>query len=686
MSLQQDKFVTLIRAAWLAVILLFASVAGPAQAANHIGATLVAESAAPSAGGTTTIALRMRPEPKWHGYWMNPGDAGFPARLEWTLPKGVTIAEPRYPVPERLVIAGLMNHIYHGEYALLARLEVPAGLAAGTKLPIKLSADWLACTDEICVPEHGELSLDLIVGQGEVADTARKQFDQWRTKLPRPLGNEAHFQLDGDKIRLGIPYPESARISNAWFFFKTEEIANYVTPQRISRVGDLVIVEIKTIGTLPTAFPSALSGVLATGEGQGLDINVVPGTVPSGGTDIRGESGMSTDWATILLALGGAVLGGLLLNIMPCVFPVISLKAMSLARSGGNAADAKSEALAYSAGVILTCVALGGLLLGLRAAGMSVGWAFQLQDPRVILFLLLLVSAIALNLAGLFHLRGFGGGEALAGQSGASGAFWTGALAAFVATPCTGPFMAAALGAALVLPTVAALAIFAGLGLGLALPFLALGYIPALRNHMPKPGPWMATLQRWLSVPMVLTAAALAWLLWRQTGQSGLVMGLCAVTLLAILLWLSRRRWALGLGFGGLLIGLVLLAGLAAPFLPRAGISQSVASGAMPFSEARLAQLRKERRPVFLYFTADWCLSCKVNEKAAISRDKVQAHFAARKIAVMVGDWTNGDAAISRFLEAKGRSGVPLYLYYPADGSPPRELPQVLTPGMLLAL
>jgi thiol:disulfide interchange protein len=331
-------------------------------------------------------------------------------------------------------------------------------------------------------------------------------------------------------------------------------------------------------------------------------------------------------------------------------------------------------------------VALGGALLALRAGGTSVGWAFQLQDPRVILFLFLLVSAIAINLAGLFHLRGFGGGEDLAGQGGTAGAFWTGALAAFVATPCTGPFMAAALGAALVLPTLAALAIFAGLGLGLALPFLLLGYVPGLRRWIPKPGAWMATFQRWLSVPMFLTAAALAWLLWRQTGQGGLIIGLAVAAVLIALLWWSRRVQAAGLGFGVLLIGLVALSAAGSPLLPKVQSVQSIPPGALAFNEARLDALRAQKRPVFLYFTADWCLTCKVNEKAAIDREDVQKSFKAKNITVMIGDWTNGDAAISRFLEAQGRSGVPFYLFYQADGSPPRELPQVLTPGLLAAL
>jgi thiol:disulfide interchange protein len=334
-----------------------------------------------------------------------------------------------------------------------------------------------------------------------------------------------------------------------------------------------------------------------------------------------------------------------------------------------------------------TCLALGGALLALRAGGVQVGWAFQLQDPRVILFLTLLATAITLNLVGLFHLRSFGGGEALAGKGGAAGSFWTGVLAAFVATPCTGPFMAAALGAALVLPVPAALAIFAGLGLGLALPFLGLGFIPALRRMMPKPGAWMATFQRILAIPMALTVAALLWLLWRQTGLTGLKIGSAGALLVTLLGWLAGRRQPLGLSLLPAFGALAVVAAVAMPFLfTLAPTHSSVAAGTEPFSETRLVALRQANKPVFLYFTADWCLTCKVNEKAAIDRAETRAAFKKAGVTVMVGDWTNGDPAITRFLEARGRSGVPLYLWYPKGGGEPTELPQVLTPGTLTAL
>jgi thiol:disulfide interchange protein len=388
-------------------------------------------------------------------------------------------------------------------------------------------------------------------------------------------------------------------------------------------------------------------------------------------------------------ALLAAIVGGLLLNIMPCVFPILSLKALSLARAGGEQATARREALAYSAGVILTCLVLGGVLLGLRAAGVAAGWAFQLQDPRVILVLLLLVTAIALNLAGLFELPAITGGQGLAEKSGSGGAFWTGALAAFVATPCTGPFMGAALGAALVLPVAAGLAVFAGLGLGLAFPFLLIGFVPAIRRLLPRPGPWMARLRHILSVPMFLTAAGLCWVLVRQTGGAGAVLAGIATAVLVISLWWTGRRQAHGQQFWLALVAAGVVALGALLLVPPAHKASAEGSqeilGAEPFSEQQLASLRASGRPVFVYFTADWCVTCKVNERAVLARDEVSKAFSAGNVAVLVGDWTAGDPEITRFLEANGRSGVPLYLFY-APGQSARSLPQLLTVSELTGL
>ncbi|MGC4252351.1 MAG: protein-disulfide reductase DsbD family protein [Sphingobium sp.] len=641
----------------------------------HIAARLLPESTAPAPGGDTSIAFAMTPEAGWHGYWENPGDAGLGMTVKWTLPKGVSIGALRYPVPETLMISGLMNHVYEGPYAILAPLTVAPDVPIGTRLPIRARADWLACTDKICVPEGADLSLDLVAGDGKVQPADQVRFDQWRAHLPRPLGAQASYAVTDGRLRVAIPFPAGAQANDVHLFPLAEGFARYAAPQKVQREGDRLLIETEAGQDFQA---SPVQAVLRTGDHVGFLLTAAPGPVPAyqGGGSAR----------TILIALGGAILGGLLLNVMPCVFPILGLKALSLARAGGNEAEVRREALAYALGVVATCLLLGGALLVLRAAGTAVGWAFQLQDPRIILLLLLLVTAIAFSLAGLFELRAFGGGERLAAKGGMVGSFWTGALVAFVATPCTGPFMGAAMGAALVLPLAASLAIFAGLGLGLALPFVLLAYMPALRSRLPRPGPWMGRLQRIFSIPMFLTALGLAWLLGQQRGVPAMTLGLGAALLLALLLWWLGRRQHRGKS-GGLIVlagGLALL-GCGIVLLPTRAPAAAQASGAIPFDQARLASLRAQGKPVFLYFTADWCLTCKANEAAAIDRAETRAAFDKAGAAVMVGDWSNADPAITRFLEAQGRSGVPLYLWY-APGKEARTLPQLLAPSTLTAL
>lgn len=655
-----------IIATLLVAILSFSS---PARAANHIAVELVPEAVPLKPGGTVTLAIVMRPEAGWHGYWKNPGDAGVETQAAWTLPAGVIAGPLQYPVPQTLLVGGLMNYVYEGEHALLVDFKLPASFTVGTPLPVKVKLDWLACTKEICVPESG--TFDVQLGAGDM----NANFARWRAAMPRPVSEPVHFAVEGTKVRIGVPLPASASIDGAYFFPLVHGVLDYAAPQTVGRDGDRLVIETKLAGG--AGAPTKLDGVVRFGAGQGLTVSATPGTVPPAAT-------ATESLETIAWAIGAAILGGLLLNIMPCVFPILSLKAISLARSGADWRSAQREGFAYTAGAILTCALLGGALLGLRASGSAAGWAFQLQNPWVIAILLVLVSAIAFNLAGLFELPGVNAGEALTRQEGAAGALWTGALAAFVATPCTGPFMGAALGAALVLPPVAAMGVFVGLGFGLALPFLLIGLIPPLRWLLPKPGPWMNTFRHIMAIPMFLTAIALAWVLGKLGGVDAMAWGLIVTMLIVLALWWTgrlQRGGSSGVWMPIVGAAAVLMAGVAI-------ISRPAEPGIVsePFSEARLATLTASGRPVFVYFTADWCVTCKVNEGAAIERREVIDAFKKNNTAVLVGDWTRGDATITKFLAAHGRSGVPLYLYY-APGTPdPKVLPQVLTVGTLTSL
>ncbi len=660
-----------------AALALPAAVAGM----DKVRAELVVEGPV-APGGTVTLAFRMTPIKGWHGYWQNPGDAGLGATFTWELPSGWQAGASRYPTPGIYLTQGLMNHVYEQEYAILVPLTVPASAAPGAQLPVRVHAAWLACSDTLCVPQDAILSATLTVGSGP----RDLRFDRWRAALPAPLGSKASFAIEGGQVRIGIPLPSAVKLEEPHFFIGEDRVLNYAAPQAFARQGDLLTVTIPRAKFEPIS-PAELTGVLRlNAAGDGVEISAAPGAVPSGGTPLASSATPKLPGLGWLLL--AALAGGLLLNVMPCVFPILSLKALSLARAGESEAQARREGLAYSAGVIVACLALGAVMLALRAAGTEVGWAFQLQEPLVVAGLLLLAVAITANLLGVYEFAVPG----IAGDGSPQGAFATGLLAAFVATPCTGPFMAAAMGAALLMPTAPALLLFAALGVGLALPFLALAFIPALRRRLPKPGAWMVTFRRWMALPMGLTALALAWLSWRVGGATFVVgCGVAALGLLAIL-YLAGRKQRSGEQYAPQLwVALAVLGVSAGTGLWRIPIVQADREAksvlnAQPFSEAALTSARASGKPVFLYFTADWCLTCKVNERVAIEREATRNAFAKAGVTVLVGDWTRRDPAITRFLSAQGAAGVPLYLWYPAGGGAPQQLPQVLGPDALVDL
>ena len=650
-------------------IALCALLAMPAQAErdNYIAADLVAEHA-PVPGETLTVALRFRPQDGWHGYWANPGDAGEGMRLDWRLPEGWQAGEPQYPIPERIELIGLINHTYSDPYAVLVPIAVPQSADVASIAPITVDARWLACSDRLCVPEQATLTLRFPQQTPQLA----AQFDEHRAAIPPLIDSTASFAIAGDRLRIAIPLPASLDLADPHVFIEQKDVIDYAAPQTFYRDGDMLVAEIARGGL--RVEPEALRGLLAFNDaGEGVQFEAAPGEVPTGGTRI-GPRAVETPLA---LLLGGALLGGLLLNLMPCVFPILSLKALTLARAGGEERQARIEGLAYTAGVVLACLALGALLLVLRAGGAQVGWAFQLQEPLVVAALLVLATLITANFLGLFEIPSLP-----IRTRGEGGAFATGLLAAVVATPCTGPFMAAALGAALLLPAAQAMLLFAALGLGLALPFLLLGFVPALRRMLPRPGAWMQTFRRVLAIPMGLTALALAWLAWRSGGISFAFAAL-AVAILPVVAMTARRNGNLLVAWIAVIAALYFAVSLPFRVSERVEASESVLEP-VTYSQAALAEARATGRPVFVWFTADWCLTCKVNEQVAIEREATREAFEEAGVIAMRGDWTQADPEITRYLERWEAAGVPLYVWYPAGGGPGEQLPQVLTPDMLV--
>ena len=681
------------RLIWVVFAALGSLLASPATAqqagigSDRIAVSVFAESA-PEPGKDWLLAFRFTPvADEWHGYWSNPGDAGLGMALDWQLPGGWQAGEPLYPMPRKLLISGLMNHVFKGSYAVLVPVRVPAGATVDPDQPFAVTLDYLACTDTICVPQSATVS-------GSVGAVARSaQFGSWRATLVPPVDRAATWERRGNTLRIAVPLPADVPLPAPHLFVGTGDLGAgfqpaYAAAQVFRRQGDVVVAEVPLQqlllppGDAGPPPPDAVEGILAFAEGEGIRFTARAGAV--GLADVPPLAGPATPalWSLLLAAMAG----GLILNLMPCVFPILSLKAISLVKSGESEAAARREGLAYTAGAVLACVALGALLLALRAAGEQVGWAFKLQEPGVVVALLLLAAVITANLAGLFELPSL----PLTRPGNTSGGFATGLLAAFVATPCTGPFMAAALGAALVLPTGQALALFAMLGLGLALPFLAIGLFPALRRRLPKPGPWMERFRKAMALPMGLTALALVWLTARLGGQGFALFAM--VALFGVLLALavvgrlqraSKMAWP---AFGLIVAPFAIFAAFALPaaYDPAVTTAEASIHDPLPFDAMVLADTTEAQgQPVFVWFTADWCVTCKVNERVAIEREAVKQAFDQAGVVTMRGDWTRRDPAITAFLAERGVAGVPLYLWY-APGKPAEQLPQVLTARMLV--
>jgi len=689
---------------------------GP-QRTERIEAELVPMSAWAAPGSTAVVAVKQTIKPDWHTYWRNPGDSGGATTLTWTLPGGVRAGDIVWPVPERQRISGLMNYGYSGVVYLPVPVEVPASARPGTSLPLTVRALFLVCSAEMCVPDELTLRLELPVREGSAPLDPRHGAAITRVleNAPGPAGIEARIVLENGVLTLGAAGgPLAGRDPGPSYFFPFEGgVIDHPAPQTGEWGPQGLTLRLQPGGeTRAAGLTGPVGGVLVTAHGA-WEIRAGQGVAPAGTTGSGalaiaadatpaasgGDSG--TGLATLARAVLFAILGGLILNLMPCVFPILAMKAASLAASAHDVRHARRDGLAFLAGVLTTFLLLAGGLLALRAAGEAVGWGFQLQSPPVTAGLALLMLAVALNLSSVFHigggLQGAGSGP-LARLPGGLGAFFTGALAVIVAAPCTAPFMAFALGAALVMPWPMALLVFLGLGLGLALPFVAVSLTPGLLARLPRPGPWMERLKNLLAFPMYATALWLAWVFSRQTGAEALGLLFVAGLLLALGLWLvgcgqaergfgRRGVFHLTAGVAALLLAgaaLILAARAPAPAAGPAAAVEGAGPTSAPWSATAVEAALAEGRPVLVNFTADWCVTCKINERTSLSSAGLKNAMAQGNAVYLVGDWTRRDDAITAELQRHGRSGVPLYLLYSPGSPEPRILPQLLTEGVVI--
>ncbi|NZA25483.1 thioredoxin family protein [Luteimonas sp. SJ-92] len=668
-----------------------ASAASPAVRTDHLQSRLVAEATAAVPGARLTLGLLLEHDPHWHTYWRNPGDSGLPTELELTLPNGVTAEPIEWPHPQRFELADIVNFGYGERRLLPVSIVIPADYAADA-LPVRAAANWLICEVE-CIPGKAEYAFELPVAPTADADPRwADDFAAARAGLPVVSAATLAVAEDADAIALAVSGLDAAVAPAQWQWFpETPEVfANGAQPQW-QRAADGWQARWPKSEYF-TALPAEVALVAVDGDGTAwrfaAGVAGTAGSVASSAPAAPLPGGVATPLG-LLAALVLAFLGGLVLNLMPCVFPVLSIKAMSALRSADDRAELRRHGGWYTLGVVATFLLLAGVLLALRAGGEQLGWGFQLQEPRFVAGVALLLFAMALSFSGVWEFGGriAGTGQRLTEGNGARAAFFTGALAVVVASPCTAPFMGTALGWALAQPAYAALAVFVALGLGLAAPMLLLGFVPALARALPRPGPWLEGFRQLLAFPLYLTVVWLLWVYGEQTSPLGMAWLLAALTALAFALWLLGRRPAMRsprfraaaaiASAAALVVALGLPLSASAP--AAADVQPTTDAGSEPWSEQRLAELRAANRPVLVNMTAAWCVTCLANERVALSTDTVRDALAAHDVAYLKGDWTRNDEAITRYLQRYGRNGVPLYVLYPAGGGAPRVLPQLLT-------
>ena len=665
--------------------------------AQHLTVSLLVPPAQLAPGENFTGGLDFRLEPGWHVYWINAGDSGEPPAVKWNLPAGITADPLQFPAPKRLPLGPLMDFGYENEVVFPIAIHVSADFhPASTKTTLGAHVTWLVCR-EVCIPGKADLAVNRTAwskpaASPDVDPAAQNLIAKFQAQLPQPLPaiDAATFSSTAKTFVLDVTI--GSRLASAQFFPLDETVIANAAPQPAQPTANGVQLTLIKDENLQ-APPQKLNGLLELPDGAAYEIHATPDALAAT------TAPPSTGFSSLAGAAGLAFIGGILLNLMPCVFPVLFIKGLSLVQSSQQERHRlRAHGWVYTLGILVSFWAVVAVLIILRAAGKQLGWGFQFQSPTFLALMAMLLFFLGLALAGQFEigLSLTSAGGSLAQKSGYTGSFFTGVLAMVVATPCTAPFMGAAIGYALSHSVLVSFTVFTALALGLALPYLALAYFPGWARILPKPGAWMEVLKQAVSIPIFATVIWLVWVFTQLDGTTAFAGLLAAFLLLAIAGWILGR-WP-GKSAAAFSAAVVVLIGAFVSIwsIDHFGYTktivldvvppQSSATTWQPFTPALLAQSRAQGKPVFVDFTASWCLSCQVNERLILDRADVQKHLRDSGAVLLRADWTNQDPAITQTLAALGRSGVPTYALYPADPSAPAHvLPEVLTPGIVIS-